>query len=127
MTSHLGKGLEKAKADGFGLTDMLIEKFNGGDTKVSSALTGTIQSRKHPLDEDNNAKETGILLTSEYIFPHKSEKEAVEILSCYGNVENVPGDGSCGYHVIMLLLRRMKVIDNTVSVCQFRREIHKTV
>ena len=78
MTSHIKKGLEKAKAGGFALADMLIDKFNGGDTEVSSALTGAIQSRKRPLDEENTARETGILLTSEYIFPYMSEKEASE-------------------------------------------------
>jgi hypothetical protein len=39
-------------------------------------------------------------------------------------VHDVPGDGSCGYHAIMLLLCRMKLIDNTLSVTQFRRELH---
>ena len=106
---------------------MLIEKFNSGDTEVSSAVTGTIQSRKRPLHKENTAGETGILLTSEYIFPHKSEKEAIEILRRYGTVEDVPGDGSCGYHAIMLPLHRMKLIDNTLSVSQFRHEIHDCV
>ena len=127
MTSHIRKGLKKAKASGFALTDMLIDKFNGGDTEVSSALTGIIQSRKRPLDEENTARETGVLLMSEYIFPHKSEKEALEILRRCGTVENVPGDGSCGYHVIMLLLCRMKLIDSTLSVSQFRCEIRDFV
>ena len=127
MTSHIRKGPEKAKANGFAPADMLIDKFNGGDTEVSSALTDTIQSRKHPLNEENTAREAGVLLTSEYIFPHKSEKKALEILRRYGTVEDVPGDGSCGYHAIMLLLCRMKLIDNTLSVSQFRREIHDFV
>ena len=127
VTSHIRKGLENAKASGFAPADMLIEKFNSGDTEVSSAVTGTIQSRKRPLHKENTAGETGILLTSEYIFPHKSEKEAIEILRRYGTVEDVPGDGSCGYHAIMLPLHRMKLIDNTLSVSQFRREIHDCV
>ena len=127
MTSHIRKGPEKAKANGFAPADMLIDKFNGGDTEVSSALTDTIQSRKHPLNEENTAREAVVLLTSEYIFPHKSEKEALENLRCCGSVEDVPGDGSCGYHAIMLLLCRMKLIDNTLSVSQFRHEINDFV
>ena len=41
----------------------------------------------------------------------------------YGIVHDVPGDGSCGYHCMMLLLRMMQLIDNTLSVTQFRQEI----
>jgi hypothetical protein len=82
---------------------MLIDKFNGGDTEVSSALTGTNQSRKRPLHKENTARENGVLLTSEYIFPHKSENKALEILRRYGTVEDVPGDGNCGYHANSLI------------------------
>ena len=39
-------------------------------------------------------------------------------------MQDVPGDGSCGYHAIMLLLCRMKLIDSSVSVTQFWRELH---
>ncbi len=69
-------------------------------------------------------KENCTLDTSEYVFPHKSETEALLILRRYGTVHDVPGDCSCGYHAIMLLLCRMKRIDNTLSVTQFRRELH---
>lgn len=65
MTSHIKKRLEKAKASGFAPADMLIDKFNGGDTEVSSALTSTNQSRKRPLHKENTARENGVLLTSE--------------------------------------------------------------
>jgi hypothetical protein len=44
-------------------------------------------------------------------------------MRCYGIVHDVPEDGSCGYHCMMLLLRRMQLLDNTLSVTQFRREI----
>jgi hypothetical protein len=40
----------------------------------------------------------------------------------YGIVHDVPGDGSCAYHCMILLLHRMQLIDNTLSVTQFRRE-----
>jgi hypothetical protein len=62
--------------------------------------------------------------TSEYVFPHKSETEALLILRRFGTVRDVPGDGSCGYHAIILLLCRMKLIENTLSVTQFWRELH---
>ena len=42
-------------------------------------------------------------------------------------MQNVPGDGSCGYHMIMLLLCKMKLIDSSVSVTQFWREVHSFV
>ena len=62
--------------------------------------------------------------TQEYVFTHKSETEALLILRRFGTVQDVPGDGSCGYHAIMLLLCRMNLIDSSVSVTQFRRELH---
>jgi hypothetical protein len=61
--------------------------------------------------------------TGDYVFPHKSSAEAIDIMRRYGIVHDVPGDGSCGYHCVMLLLRRMKLIDITLSVTQFRRGI----
>jgi hypothetical protein len=61
------------------------------------------------------------------IFPHKSEAEAINILRRYGTVRDVPGDGSCGYRCMMLLLCRMKLIDNTLSVSQFHRGIHQFI
>ena len=69
-------------------------------------------------------KENCTLDTSEYVFPHKSETEALLILRRYGTVHDVPRDDSCGYHAIMLLLCRMKLIDNTLSVTQFWHELH---
>jgi hypothetical protein len=42
-------------------------------------------------------------------------------------VQNVPGDGSCGYHVIMLLLCKMKLIDSSASVTQFLHELHSFI
>ncbi len=42
-------------------------------------------------------------------------------------MHDVPGDGSCGYHCMMLLLRRMKLIDNTLNVTQFHHAIHEFI
>jgi hypothetical protein len=58
---------------------------------------------------------------------HKSEAEAINIVRCYGTVQDVPGDGSCGYHCMILPLRRMKVIDNTLSSTQFCHGIHEFI
>ena len=44
MTSHIRNGLEKAKASGFAPADMLIDKFNGGDTEVSLAVPSLVPS-----------------------------------------------------------------------------------
>ena len=44
-------------------------------------------------------------------------------MRCYGIVHDVPGYGSCGYHCMMLLLSKMNLIDNTLSVNQFQRGI----
>ncbi len=47
-----------------------------------------------------------------------------ELQTC---LRDVPGDGSCGYDCMMLLLRRMKLIDNTLSVSQFCCGIHQFI
>jgi hypothetical protein len=63
-------------------------------------------------------------IPQQYEFPHKSTAEAKVILMTYGTLQDVPADGSCGYHSIMLLLRRIHLIDNNLSVTEFRRGIH---
>ncbi len=129
MKEHIIKGMGKAKADGFAPGDKLINKFNGGESVSAAAIVATtIKSKKHPLSEDTTTiDDTCTLNTREYIFPHKSEAEAINILRHYGTVHDVLGDGSCGYHCMMLLLHRMKIIDNTLSVTQFRCEIHEFI
>ncbi len=95
MKKHIIKGMGKAKADGFALGDMLINKFNGGDTVSAAAIVvTTIKSKKHPLSEDTTIDDTCTLNTREYVFPHKSEAEAINILRRYGIVHDVSGDGS---------------------------------
>jgi hypothetical protein len=94
---------------------------------AAAIVATTIKYKKHPLSEDTTVDDTCTLNTREYVFPHKSEVEAINILRRYGIVHDVPGDGSCGYHCMMLLLRRMKVIDNTLSVTQFHQGIHEFI
>ncbi len=124
LKKHIIKGMEKTKADGFAPGDMLINKFNGGDTGSAAAIVDAIQSRKRQLSKDTTMTENYTLDTSEHVFPHKSETEALLILRRYGTVCDVPRDGSCGNHAIMLLLCRMKLIDNTPSVTQFWHELN---
>ncbi len=128
MKKHIIKGMGKAKANGFAPGDMLVNKFSGSDTVSAAAnLLMTIKSKKHPLSEDTTIDDYSSLNTREYVYPHKTEAEAINILRHYGTVRDVPGDGSCGYHCMMLLLHRMKLIDNTLSVTQFCRGIHEFI
>ncbi len=107
---------------------MLINKFNGGDTVSKAAIIAmTIKSKKRPLSEDSTIDDNCTLNTREYVFHHKSEAEAINILRHYGTVHDVPGDGSCGYHCMILLLHRMKLIDNTLNVTQFCHRIHEFI
>ncbi len=125
MKKYVIKGMGKAKADGFAPGDTLINKFNRGDTVSAAAIVATtIKSKKRPLSEDTTIDDNCTLNTREYVFPHKSEAEAINILRRYGTVHDVPGNGGCGYHCMMLFLHRMKLIDNTLSVTQFHRGIH---
>ena len=49
------------------------------------------------------------------------------MLQGYGHVKDVPGDGSCGYHALILLLQRMDIIDKNILVGQFRRNIYNHI
>jgi hypothetical protein len=42
-------------------------------------------------------------------------------------VTNVPGDGSCGYHALMLLLHKLNLIPKDMSVYQFQRGVLKFI
>ncbi len=78
MKKHIIKGMGKAKADGFAPGDMLINKFNGGDTVSAAAIVATtIKSKKRPSSEDSTIDDSCTLNTREYVFPHKSEAEAI--------------------------------------------------
>ena len=122
MKRHITNAMGKARADGFALGDMLINKFHGGEG-VGATDYFPPNSKKRTLPEDYTVEENCTMNTREYVFLHKSEAEAIDIMRHYGIVHDVPGDGSCGYHCMMLLLCRMKLIDNTLSVTQYRREI----
>ncbi len=57
----------------------------------------------------------------------QTKVEAIDIFRSYGTVHDVPRDGSCDYHCIMLLLQRMKLIDDTLSVTLFCSRIHEFI
>ena len=46
-----------------------------------------------------------------------------QIIRKFGIVVDVPGDGSCGYHAVMALLRKIDIIEKNVSITMMRREI----
>ena len=118
MKRHITNAMGKARAAGFAPGDMLINKIHGG-VGVGATDNFPTNSKKRTLHEDYTVDENCRMNTRDYVFPHKSEAEAIDIMRRYGIVHDVPGDGSCGYHCMMLLLRRMKLIDSTLSVTQF--------
>ena len=107
---HITNGMENAKMDGCGLGDLMLHDICSGDNENSATILDTIKTKN--------------MNSREYEFPHNLMAKAIEILKCYGTVHDVLGDGSCGCHCTMLLLRRMKVIDNTLHVSLFWRVIH---
>ena len=65
--------------------------------------------------------------TVQYHSNHKTFEEGIAMLQGYGHVEDVPGDGSYGYHALMLLLQTMNIIDKNIFVGQFRRNIYNHI
>ena len=122
QTGYFDDVMERHITNAFAPGDMLINKIHGGEG-VGATDDFPTNSKKRTLHEDYTVDENCRMNTRDYVFPHKSEAEAIDIMRRYGTVHDVPGDGSCGYHCMMLLLRRMKLIDSTLSVTQFRRGI----
>jgi hypothetical protein len=92
MKKHITNEIKKAKADEFAPGDMLSNKFNSGDKQSVAAILGAIKSKKSPLSEDTAIDDKCTLNTREYVFPDKSESEAIAILRSYGTV-HVIGHG----------------------------------
>ena len=65
--------------------------------------------------------------TVQYHSNHKTFEEGIAMLQGYGHVKDVPGDGSCGYHALMLLVQRMDIIDKNIFVGQFQRNIYNHI
>jgi hypothetical protein len=153
MKKHIKRDIDKCKADGLALEDIIIEKLISSDGASQSVLTDCVDSKKGiilpqydtiDLISSDGASECALTdcvdskkgnILSQYdtiddlsvkyptptqdIFPHKSATDAMNILRYYGTIQDVPGDGSCGYHSVMLLLRKLNVINNDLSVSQF--------
>jgi hypothetical protein len=47
---------------------------------------------------------------------HKTFEEGMTMFQYYGIIKDVKGDGSCGYHALILLLQRMDLVDKDISV-----------
>ena len=96
--------------------NIFVEESNERDDKdeismQENCLEGIMKKDIDILSGDNESSsivldtnKTKIRNSREYIFPHKSAAEAIQILRHYGTMRDVPGDGSCGYHCVMLLL-----------------------
>ena len=41
----------------------------------------------------------------------------------YGEIMPVPGDGHCGYHAVMSLLRLKNIISDSCSIMSFRKSL----
>ena len=138
LRKHIKSGLEKCKADGFALEDIVITKlassneaedivdvvdrsYEGGNTADTSAsdLKLFYSQDENVLSDFSPQKPDPI----SRIYPHDSCEEAIELLQMYGTVVDVPGDGSCGYHATMLLLIKLDHIQKDMTVYQFRRGI----
>jgi hypothetical protein len=119
MKRHITNAMGKARADGFAPGDMLINKIHGREG-VGATDDFPTNSKKRTLHEHYTVDENCTMSTKDYVFPHKSEAEAIDIMRRYGIVHDVPGDGSCGYHCMMVLLRRMKLMSREVKTDQYQ-------
>ena len=119
MKRNIKNAMGKARADGFAPGDMLINNFHGGEGVGATDEVPTSSEKR--TSEDYTVDKICLMNTGDYVFPHKSSAEAIDIMRRYGIVHDVPGDGSCGYHCIMFLLHRMQLIDITLTVSQFRQ------
>jgi hypothetical protein len=54
---------------------------------------------------------------------HNSSVEAEHILQKYGTIHDVPADGNCGYHALLIVLKHHNVVHDDMTVSQLRKEI----
>jgi hypothetical protein len=108
--------------------DNKVTCSNNNDNKVTCSNNNDNVDNESEVEvtytNNNDNVDGGLCCVSpseKYEFPHKSTAEAMVILRTYGTLKDVHGDGSCGYHSIMLLLQKLKLIDDNLSVTAFRR------
>jgi hypothetical protein len=109
ITQHIEQGIERCTKDGgLALVDIFHDRLLSGNKDMESA-------------------DVSAAPTVQYHSNHKTFEEGIAMLQGYGHVKDVPGDGSCGYHALMLLLQTMNIIDKNILVGQFRRNIYNHI
>jgi hypothetical protein len=118
LKKHIKTGMEKCKADGFALKDIFIDKLVSSNEANcdTSKERNLFYSQDCTVMRDHSIKAPDPI---QQIIPHKSVEEAMNILKQYGTITDVPGDGSCGYPSVMLLLRKFNLIPKHMSVYRF--------
>jgi hypothetical protein len=99
ITQHIEQGIERCTKDGgLALVDIFHDRLLSGNKDMESA-------------------DVSAAPTVQYHSNHKTFEEGIAMLQGYGHVKDVPGDGSCGYHALMLLLQTMNIIDKNILCC----------
>jgi hypothetical protein len=98
---------------------VIMKKSNAtisGNEEVKSAITVC-------SSEDRTSADISAASPVQYQSSHETFEARMTMLQYYGLIKDVAGDGSCGYHALILFLQRMEVIDNDISVSQFCQNI----
>ena len=93
MKRNIKNAMGKAIADGFAPGDMLINKFHGGQGVGASDEVPT--NSKKRTSEDYTVDKNCTMSTGNYVFPHKSSAEAIDIMRRYGILQAVVIIASC--------------------------------
>ena len=109
ITQHIKQGIERCTKDGgLAIVDIFHNKLLCGNKDIESA-------------------DVSAAPTVQYQSNHKTFDQGIAMLQEYGHVKDVPGDGSCGYHALILLLQRMDILNKNIFVGQFRRNIYNHI
>jgi hypothetical protein len=109
ITQHLKQGIERCTKDGgLAIEDIFHNKLPSANKDMESANVSAAP-------------------TVQYQSNHDTFEQGIAMLQGYGHVIDVPGDGSCGYHALLLLLSGMDILDKNIHVGQFRRNIYSHI
>ena len=101
ITQHLKQGIERCTKDGgLAIEDIFHNKLPSANKDMESANVSAAP-------------------TVQYQSNHETFEQGIAMLQGYGHVIDVPGDGSCGYHALLLLLSGMDILDKNIHVGQF--------